>query len=121
MVDHKFGWSDWLSGNDYEPGTVIWPTISKYVGRRTQKDVMGEEQDYGFYLVDIDGRKGIEYRMNMENERELRMTFGVESPLLLEGHKLGLKVIAFNKGNGFMVTGLLDLSGKSMPKAGAKK
>ena len=101
--DHVFGISDVLSGNEYEPGTVVKVLVTTWNGRREYKTKDNKIKRAGHYKVFEDGVTK-EFRLSIGNEVWLAKRGGIKSYEDLVGRELWLKVVFYNLGNGFVIT-----------------
>ena len=105
--EHRFGFSDYLDANDYEPGELVEGKVLAYLGRRTDENADGEIINNSYFRLDARGVQQ-EFKLGMKNERILRKKHGVKAAAELIGKTLALKVKDYgaNFGNGFVVIGL---------------
>lgn len=105
--EHRFGFSDWLDANDYEPGEIVEAKALAYLGRREDENADGDITNNAYYKVDSRGVQQ-EFKLGMKNERLLRKKHAVKGASELLGKTIVLKVKDYgaNFGNGFVVVGL---------------
>jgi hypothetical protein len=102
--EHRFGFGDFLSADDYAIGSEVSIKILEYIGRQEYTGKDGKPRSAGMYMAQTDS-VGIpqQWRLGIKNEKVAYHRFHIRSYEELVGRTLVLKVAKFAMGNGFML------------------
>ena len=102
--EHRFGFGDFLSADDYAVGSEIQIKILEYLGRQEYPGKDGKPRSAGMYKAQADS-VGLpqQWRLGIKNEKVAYQRFRIRNYEDLVGRILVLKIAKFPMGNGFML------------------